>query len=81
MKKKIAEVTNLSNKIGNLGDVIEGTDIFIGVSSEKALKGHWVSKMNKKSIVFALANPIPEIMPEDAKASGAYVYGSGRSDF
>ena len=81
MKKKIAEVTNLDNKIGSLGDVIEGTDIFIGVSSEKALKGHWVSKMNKKSIVFALANPIPEIMPNDAKASGAYVYGSGRSDF
>ena len=56
-------------------------DIFIGVSQEKALRGHWVSKMASKSIVFALANPVPEILPEDAKRSGAWVYGSGRSDF
>lgn len=80
-KRKIAEVTNLQNKRGKLGDVIVGTDIFIGVSQEKALRGHWVAKMANKSIVFALANPVPEILPEDAKRSGAWVYGSGRSDF
>ena len=80
-KRKLAEVTNLSNKQGKLQDVIPGTDIFVGVSIEKALRGHWVSKMAKKSIVFALANPIPEILPEDAKRSGAWIYGSGRSDF
>ena len=62
-------------------EVITGTDIFIGVSQEKALRGHWVAKMAQKSIVFALANPVPEILPEDAKRSGARVYGSGRSDF
>ncbi len=80
-KRKIAEVTNLDNKIGLLPDVITGYDIFIGVSQEKALRGHWVSKMAQKSIVFALANPVPEIYPEDAKRSGAWIYGSGRSDF
>ena len=80
-KRKIAEVTNLEGKKGKLGDVINDTDIFIGVSQEKALRGHWVSKMASKSIVFALANPVPEILPEDAKRSGAWVYGSGRSDF
>ena len=80
-KRKIAEVTNLEGKQGKLGDVIVGTDIFIGVSQEKALRGHWVSKMANKCIVFALANPVPEILPEDAKRSGAWVYGSGRSDF
>lgn len=80
-KKKIAEVTNLDNKIGQLPDVIAGYDIFVGVSQEKALRGHWVSKMAQKSIVFALANPVPEIYPEDAKRSGAWIYGSGRSDF
>lgn len=80
-KRKIAEVTNLDNKIGLLPDVIAGYDIFVGVSQEKALRGHWVSKMAQKSIVFALANPVPEIYPEDAKRSGAWIYGSGRSDF
>lgn len=74
-------MTNLDNKIGLLPDVITGYDIFVGVSQEKALRGHWVSKMAQKSIVFALANPVPEILPEDAKRSGAWIYGSGRSDF
>lgn len=81
IKEKIAQHTNIENKAGKLEDVIAGTDVFIGVSSAGALRGHWVSKMNQKSIVLAMANPIPEIMPDDAKASGAYVYGSGRSDF
>ena len=58
-KNKIAEVTNHENKTGKMGDVIEGCDIFIGVSQEKALHGHQVSKMAQRSIVFALANPIP----------------------
>lgn len=80
-KRKIAEVTNKDNLNGQLPDAIKGTDIFIGVSQEKALRGHWVATMAKKSIVFALANPVPEILPDDAKSSGAYVYGSGRSDF
>lgn len=79
-KRRIAEMTNAENRAGTLKDVIKGTDVFIGVSIEKALHGHWVSTMNKKSIVLAMANPIPEIMPEEAKAAGAYVYGSGRSD-
>lgn len=51
------------------------------MSQEKALRGHWAAKMAKKSIIFACANPIPEILPEDAKAAGAWVYGSARSDF
>lgn len=80
-KKKISLVTNLENQIGKLPDVITGADVFVGVSSEKALRGHWVAKMAQKSIVFALANPNPEIYPEDAKRSGAWIYGSGRSDF
>ena len=58
-KKKIAEFTNIYNKQGSLKDVIQGTDVFIGVSIERALKSHWVETMNKKSIIFAMANPIP----------------------
>jgi malate dehydrogenase (oxaloacetate-decarboxylating) len=58
-KHAIAEITNMENKVGKLEDVITGTDVFIGVSSAGALRGHWVSKMNQKSIVFAMANPIP----------------------
>jgi malate dehydrogenase (oxaloacetate-decarboxylating) len=80
-KNKIALVTNKENLTGALPDVISGSDVFIGVSQEKALRGHWVAKMAQKSIVFALANPVPEILPEDAKRSGAWIYGSGRSDF
>ncbi len=79
-KHEIAKATNKENKSGPLKDVLPKTDIFIGVSIANALRGHWVSTMNKKSIVFAMANPIPEIMPLDAKAAGAAVYGSGRSD-
>lgn len=60
--------------------MIKGSDIFIGVSIAGALRGHWVATMKKRSIIFALANPIPEIMPQEAKSSGAEIYGSGRSD-
>ena len=73
-KRKIAEVTNLEGKKGKLGDVINDTDIFIGVSQEKALRGHWVSKMASKSIVFALANPVPEILPEDANVESIEMF-------
>lgn len=58
-KRKIAEITNITNKAGTLKEVIKGTDVFIGVSIEGALHGHWVSTMNQKSIVLAMANPIP----------------------
>jgi malate dehydrogenase (oxaloacetate-decarboxylating) len=58
-KQQMAEKTNAQNKQGKLKDVIEGADIFIGVSQEKALRGHWAAKMAKKAIIFALANPIP----------------------
>jgi malate dehydrogenase (oxaloacetate-decarboxylating) len=79
--KEIAELTNKSGKSGKLAQIIVGADIFIGVSQERALRGNWAGKMAPKSIIFALANPMPEILPEDAKAAGAWVYGSGRSDF
>ena len=74
-------MSNLEGKRGKLQEVIPQADIFVGVSSEGALRGHWASKMAKKSIIFALANPFPEILPNDAKSSGAWVYASGRSDF
>lgn len=63
-KETIAETTNLQGKKGSLKDVIKGSDIFIGVSIAGALRGHWVATMKKRSIIFALANPIPEIMPQ-----------------
>ena len=61
--------------------MIDGCDVFVGVSTAGALKGSWIKKMNSKPIIFALANPIPEIMPEEAYENGAFLYGSGRSDF
>ena len=80
-KKEIAEVTNLEGNKGKLKEVLPKADIFVGVSTERALRGHWAAKMAKKSIIFALANPFPEILPDDAKSAGAWVYASGRSDF
>jgi malic enzyme len=64
-----------------LQKVVEGADVFIGVSAAGSLKGEWIKTMNPKSIIFALANPTPEIFPEEAKKNGAFIYGSGRSDF
>lgn len=61
--------------------MIHKADVFIGVSAAGALKGEWIKTMNERPIIFALANPTPEILPEEAKANGAYIYGSGRSDF
>lgn len=81
MQEQMMEVTNLSNKEGNLANALVGADIFIGVSAPGIVTKEMVSSMNKDSILFALANPIPEIMPDVAKEAGARVVGTGRSDF
>lgn len=80
-QKLIAQVTNKENEKGTLKDVIKGKDIFIGVSAPNILTEEMVTSMNKDSIVFAMANPIPEIMPDKAKKAGARVVATGRSDF
>jgi malate dehydrogenase (oxaloacetate-decarboxylating) len=80
VKEGVSQVTNRSMQQGKLGDVIKGADVFIGVSSAGALTKEMVASMNSGSIIFAMANPIPEIMPEEAKAAGAAVIGTGRSD-
>lgn len=80
-KDEVAKVTNLQKAHGSLEDVIQDSDVFIGVSVGGSFKGEWVKKMNKKPIIFAMANPIPEVFPDDAKKNGAFIYGSGRSDF
>ena len=80
-KEKIAEWTNKTCKRGSLADAVKGADIFVGVSSPGVLTPEMIKTMNKNPIVMAMANPVPEIMPEDAKAAGAAVVGTGRSDF
>lgn len=80
MKEFISEVTNKDKIKGNLQEVIRGADVFIGVSAAGALTTGMVQSMNKDSIIFAMANPIPEIMPEEAVAAGAAIVGTGRSD-
>lgn len=81
MQKKMTEVTNLNNETGSLADALKGADIFIGVSAPNIVTPKMVASMNRDSILFAMANPIPEIMPDAAKAAGARVVGTGRSDF
>ena len=81
MQKKMTEVTNLNNETGSLADALKGADIFIGVSAPNIVTPKMVASMNSDSILFAMANPIPEIMPDVAKAAGARVVGTGRSDF
>jgi len=81
IKKEIAQVTNLGKLKGRIENVIEGSDVFIGVSVPKVLKKEWVKMMNEKAIVFAMANPVPEIMPQQAKEAGAAIAATGRSDF
>lgn len=81
VKQEIAEVTNLENKTGKLADALVGTDIFIGVSAPGVVTEEMVASMNKDAIIFALSNPVPEIMPDLARAAGARVVGTGRSDF
>ena len=81
MQKKMTEVTNLNNETGSLADALKGADIFIGVSAPNIVTPKMVATINRDSILFAMANPIPEIMPDVAKAAGARVVGTGRSDF
>lgn len=81
MQKKMTEVTNLSNKKGTLADALKRADIFIGVSAPNIVTPEMVASMNKDALLFAMANPIPEIMPDVAKAAGARIVGTGRSDF
>ena len=80
-KKEIAKLTNKENLQGSLKDALKGADVFIGVSAPNLLKAEDISKMQDNAIVFALANPIPEIMPEEARKGGAKIVGTGRSDF
>ena len=81
MQQKMTEVTNLNNETGTLADALKGADIFIGVSAPNIVTPEMVASMNHDSILFAMANPVPEIMPDVAKAAGARVVGTGRSDF
>ena len=81
IKEEMSHVTNLEKKAGTLADVIKGADVFIGVSAPGTLTTEMVRTMNKDAIVFACANPTPEISPEDAKAGGARVIATGRSDY
>ena len=81
IKEEMAQVTNLEKKAGTLADVLAGADVFIGVSAPGTVTTEMVKTMNKDAIVFACANPTPEIFPDDAKAGGAAVVSTGRSDF
>lgn len=81
MQESMMDVTNLEHKTGSLADALKGADIFVGVSAPNIVTPEMVQSMNKDAIIFAMANPIPEIMPDVAKAAGAKVVGTGRSDF
>ena len=81
MQQKMAELTNLEQQTGTLADAMKGADIFVGVSAPGIVTPEMVASMNKDAILFAMANPVPEIMPDIAKAAGAKVVGTGRSDF
>ncbi len=81
MQEEMAKVTNPHNESGTLADALKGADIFVGVSAPNIVTPDMVSSMNKDAILFAMANPVPEIMPDIAKAAGARVVGTGRSDF
>ena len=81
MQEKMAGVTNLEGRTGTLSDAMKGADIFVGVSAPGIVTPEMVASMNKDAILFAMANPVPEIMPDLAKSAGARVVGTGRSDF
>lgn len=81
MQQKMVEVTNLDDQHGTLADALKGADIFVGVSAPGIVTPEMVASMNTDSILFAMANPVPEIMPDVAKAAGARIVGTGRSDF
>ena len=80
-KLKLAKITNRSASMGSLADAMQEADVFIGVSKGNLVQAEMVKSMNEKSIILAMANPIPEIMPDAAKAAGAFIVGTGRSDF
>lgn len=80
-KNELAEVTNLPLVSGGLSECLSAADIFIGVSKGNILSGEMIQSMNKEPVIFALANPVPEVMPEVAKGAGAYIVATGRSDF
>lgn len=79
--KAIAKKTNREKQTGTLEDAVKGADVVVGVSAPGVLKKEWVATMADKAIIFAMANPIPEIFPDEAKAAGAYIVGTGRSDY
>jgi malate dehydrogenase (oxaloacetate-decarboxylating) len=81
IKKEMAQLTNLEKKAGSLADMLVGADVFIGVSAPGMVTTEMVKTMAKDAIIFACANPTPEIFPEDAKAGGAKVISTGRSDY
>ena len=81
MQREMLKVTNLEDETGTLADALKDADIFVGVSAPNIVTAEMVASMNKDAILFAMANPIPEIMPDVAKAAGARVVGTGRSDF
>lgn len=81
MQEKMVEVTNLEHRTGSLSDALVGADIFVGVSAPNIVTPEMVASMNKDAILFAMANPVPEIMPDAAKSAGARIVGTGRSDF
>ena len=81
IKEEMAQVTNLGRKGGSLADMLVGADVFIGVSAPGTVTTEMVRTMNKDAIIFACANPTPEIFPDDAKAGGARVVSTGRSDY
>ena len=81
VKREMAEITNLEHKTGILADAMKGADVFLGISAAGCVSEEMVKSMNKDAIIFAMANPTPEIMPDLAKKAGAAVVGTGRSDF
>ena len=81
MQQEMVKVTNLDRRQGSLADALKGADIFVGVSAPNIVTAEMVASMNKDAILFAMANPVPEVMPDVAKAAGAKVVGTGRSDF
>ena len=81
MQEKMAQVTNPAGETGTLADALKQADIFVGVSAPGIVTKEMVASMNKDSILFAMANPVPEIMPDLAKEAGAKIVGTGRSDF
>ena len=81
VKREMAEITNLEHKTGKLSDAMKGADVFLGISAAGCVSEEMVKSMNKDAIIFAMANPTPEIMPDLAKKAGAAVVGTGRSDF